>query len=152
MQSPGKNIGLNRGTRMLEQSYPGSWLDSGNLFHLSRPCFSQLKKKRKKKKKGKYWQNILQDCPILRPSENWGLFNRRNELSVRLSNTNCGKTLGKVVFTIIIILLHYIIILCVQSGEAWWVGRSKVNFQEYTNSFCSMGLGDWTHASGFGGK
>lgn len=54
--------------------------------------------------------------------------------------------LGKEVF---IGSLH-LFILCLQSREPWWVGKSEGSFQEYTIFFC--GLGDWTHTTGFGGK
>lgn len=56
--------------------------------------------------------------------------------------------LGKEVF---IGFLH-LLILCVQSREPGWVGKSEGSFQEYTIFFCSVGLGDWTRLSGFGGK
>lgn len=56
--------------------------------------------------------------------------------------------LGKEVF---IEILH-LLILCVQSREPWWVGKSEDSFQKYTIFFCSVGLGGWTHITGFGGK
>lgn len=56
--------------------------------------------------------------------------------------------LGKEVF---IEILH-LLILCVQSREPWWVGKSEDSVQKYTIFFCSVGLGGWTHITGFGGK